>query len=484
MDSVDVIIVGSGPNGMSAAVTLARAGLSVRVYEGESTIGGGARTSELTLPGFLHDVGSAVHPLALSSAFFRRFELSKRVDFIVPAMSYAHPLSDGRAGLAWRDLDRTAAELGTDGPRWRRLFGPLVRHSDALNQFAMSPLLGVPEHPIIAARFALRVLEHGISEGYSRFSGVTAPALLTGVSAHSVGRIPTLAGTAAGLVLATAAHDRGWPIAVGGSQSIIAALAADFIAHGGEIVTGTRVRSLEELPRARAVILNTSPRAAARLAAGRLPFAYRQQLESFRYGNAVAKVDFALSGAVPWRNPRLAEAGTVHLGGTRAELASAAAHVAAGRHPQRPYVVLSQPTVFDATRAPQGKHVLWAYTPVPANSTEDRTDAIVRTIEAQAPGFRDLILASTSTSAVEIENFNPNFIGGDIASGEMSLRQVIGRPVLSHTPWQTPVQGIYIASGSTAPGPGVHGLAGFFAACQVLSAEFGISSVPSLSIRA
>ena len=482
MDQCDAIVVGAGPNGMAAAVVLARAGLAVRVYEREQTIGGGARTEELTLPGFLHDVCSAVHPQALASGFFRRFELGRRMEFVVPEISYAHPLDGGRAGIAWRDLDRTAEGLGVDGPAWRRLLGPLVRHADEVAQFAGSQVLQLPRHPLTVARLARRILEQGTHAGTLRFRGDRAPAMLGGVNAHAIRPMPSLATAAAGLVLATTAHARGWPIPVGGSRSIIDAMAADFERHGGEIVTGTEIASVCDLPPAKAILFDVTPRALARIAGARLPDGYIRVLESFRYGNAVAKVDFALSAPVPWADRRLAGAATLHVGGTRGEMRASEADVAAGRHPADPYVLVSQPTPFDPSRAPEGKHVLWAYTHVPRGSREDRTEAITAKIERYAPGFRDTILASASRTAVEVEHHNPNYIGGDIAAGDVTIAQLIARPVLSNAPWRTPGRGIYLCSSSTPPGPAVHGLAGYYAAMTALKDEFGVTRPPHLGI--
>jgi len=483
MDECDAIVVGAGPNGLAAAVVLARAGLSVRVYERKSTIGGGARTEELTLPGFLHDVCSAVHPQALSSGFFRAFELEKRVSFVVPEISYAHPLDDGRSGIAWRDLDRTADGLGIDGAAWKRLLGPLVRHADQVAQFAGSQVLQLPRHPITLARLGLRILEQG-SRGWNlRFREDLAPAMLTGVNVHAIRPIPSLSTAAAGLVLATTGHARGWPIPIGGSRSIIDALADDLLAHGGEIVAATEITSIAELPAARVILFDVTPRALSRIAGDRLPDRYRRSLEKFRYGNAVAKVDFALSAAVPWTDDRLAAAATLHVGGTRQEIETSEADVAAGRHPEDPYVLVSQPTAFDPSRAPEGKHVLWAYTHVPRGSAEDRTEAITAKIERYAPGFRDTILASASRSAVEVERDNPNYIGGDIAAGDVTIAQLLARPVLSPTPWRTAARGLYLCSSATPPGPAVHGLAGYYAAMTALRDEFGIIRRPFLGMH-
>ncbi|MGO4692383.1 phytoene desaturase family protein [Glaciibacter sp. 2TAF33] len=478
---VDAIVVGSGPNGLAAAVTLARAGLSVRVYERESTIGGGASTQELTLPGFHHDVCSAVHPMALASDFFQRFGLAERINLVVPDISYGHPLPGGAAGIAWRDLERTASGLGRDGPAWRRLFAPLVAHAAGVAELTGDQLLRVPRHPLLFAAFGLRVLEQGSPAWNVRFSREVAPALLTGVFAHSIRTLPSLATAGAGLTLATYAHSAGWPVPQGGSGAIVRALADDIVAHGGEIVTDHEVTALSDLPPARAVLLDVTPRALLGLAEGALPVRYAAALGGFHYGNAVAKVDFALDGPVPWTNHQLRSAGTLHVGGTRAELVRAENTVSRGRHAEHPYVLVSQPSVFDDTRAPAGKQVLWAYTHVPRNSTVDQREQVTRQIERFAPGFRDRILATASRTARDLENHNPNYVGGDIASGEISMQQLIRRPVLGVDPWRTPIPGVYLCSASTPPGPGVTGLCGWRAALSALRTEFGIGTGPDLA---
>ncbi|MRG60061.1 FAD-dependent oxidoreductase [Agromyces sp. CFH 90414] len=478
---LDAVVVGAGPNGLAAAVTLARAGLSVRVFERAPTPGGGARTAELTLPGFRHDVCSAVHPLALASRFFREFGLSRRIGLVVPELSYGHPLDGGRAALAWRDLDRTVDGLGADGEAWRRLMGPIVSHARSLADFTGSQLLRVPADPITAVRFGLRALEQGSPWWNARFAEESAPALLTGVAAHSILPLPSTAAAGAALTLGTYAHAVGWPVPVGGSQAIIDALVADLEAHGGEVITGHEVRSLDELPPSRAVLLDVTPRALESIAGHRLPRRYLDDLARFRYGNAVAKVDLALSEPVPWSNPALREAGTLHLGGTRAEIAAAENAVTRGRHPDAPYVLISQPSVFDATRAPKGRHVLWAYTHVPRGSNVDRAEAVIAQVERFAPGFRDTILQVASSTAVDVEAHNPNYVLGDIASGEPNLWQLVSRPVLSTDPWRTPAKGVYLCGASTPPGPGVHGLAGWHAARSALRHEFGIRRAPDLS---
>jgi phytoene dehydrogenase-like protein len=359
--------------------------------------------------------------------------------------------------------------------------GPLSAHADQVAQFAGSPILQVPRHPVTVARFGLRALEQGLPTWNARFRGDVAPAMLSGVAAHSIRRMPSLSTAGAGLSLGAYAHGRGWPIPVGGSQAIVDALADDLLAHGGDIVTDAEVHDLDELHGARAVLLDVSPKALLRIAGDRLPAGYARRIARFRYGNAVAKVDFALSGPVPWTNTELRRAGTLHVGGSRAEIAAAEAEVAAGRHSASPYVLVAQPSILDPGRAPGGGHILWAYTHVPRGSTLDQTEAITRQLERFAPGFRDLVLAASSKTAVDMENENPNYVLGDIAAGEASMRQLIARPVLSLDPWRTPARGVYLASSSTPPGPGVHGLAGWYAARSALRSEFGVTTMPSLA---
>lgn len=481
MTDVDAVVVGAGPNGLAAAVTLARAGLSVRVFEGASTIGGGARTLPLTLPGFLHDVCSAVHPMALASEFFQQFELEKRVELRLPEVQYGHPLDGGEAGIAYRDIERTAEGLGRDGRAWLQLVGPLVRHADEVARSTGSQLVRWPRHPLTFARFGLRVAEQGLPTWNLRFREDAAPAMLAGLAAHSIRPMPSLATAGAGLSLGSYAHARGWPIPVGGSQAIVDALAADLKAHGGEIVTGHSVTDVREVGSARATVVTSSARALARMGAPVLPHSYIRKLERFEYGNGAAKVDFALSGPVPWTNEALRLAGTLHLGGSRAQIARGEAEVARGIHPRDPYVLVSQPGVVDPTRAPDGSHVLWAYTHVPRGSTLDPTEVVTAQIERFAPGFRDLVVASASKNAVQMEEYNPNYIGGDIAAGSASLKQLIARPIFSPDPWRAQGGAIYLGSSSAAPGPGVHGLAGWNAALSALHHEFGLSA-PDLSL--
>ena len=473
--------MGAGPNGLAAAVTLARAGVPVRVLERMDKIGGGARTDEATLPGFTHDICSAVHPMAYLSPFLERFGLRDRVDFIDPDVPYAHGLDANRVVLASRDLDATAEGLGPDAGTFRSMLEPFVHNPGLVGRLVSDTPLRVPPAPVGLLRVGLPILEQGSMLWNCRWQTEEAPALLTGAMAHPIQPMPGLGWAAAGMVLAATAHMGGWPLPVGGSQSIVDALAADAVAHGVEIVTGHEVSSLDEVSDAAAVVLDVSPRALLAMAGDRLPPRYANRLRRYRYGGGAAKVDFALSGPVPWSDDRLSRAGTVHLGGRRSEMAAAEAAIARGRNPTKPFVLVSQPTTFDPSRAPEGQHVLWAYTHVPFGSTEDPTEAVIRRVEEFAPDFRDVILQSFARSAMDLESYNPNYVGGDIAVGDVGVRQLLARPVLALDPWRTPAPGVYLCSSATPPGPGVHGLCGWRAALSALRHEFGITTEPDLS---
>jgi phytoene dehydrogenase-like protein len=477
----DVNVVGAGPNGLAAAVVFARAGLSVRVTERASVAGGGLRTAELTLPGYRHDICSAVHPAALASPFFRAFDLAGRVAFTAPDVSYAHPLDGGRAAIAYRDIDRTSDGLGRDGLAWAKVFQPLLNRLEGVVSFTGNQLLRWPDDPRAVLSYGMRVLQLGTLLGRAGFRETDAAALFAGVAAHAAGRQPSLATAGAGLLLATQAHASGWGYPVGGSQAIADAMVADFEAHGGVLSLDTEVAVPGDLEPARVTLLDTSPAFLERFAGPALPAGYRRALGRYRYGPGVAKVDFALSGPVPWQNAEVALAPTVHLGGNRAEVAAAEGAVARGRLPEHPFVLVTQPSVLDDTRAPAGHQVLWAYTHVPPNSDEDLTEAIVRQIERFAPGFRDTILASAEITARGMADHDPNFVGGDILGGAVTVRQLVKRPVVSTRPWKTPVPGLYLCSASTPPGPAVHGMNGWYAATLALRDEFGITTPPSLA---
>jgi phytoene dehydrogenase-like protein len=477
----DVAVVGSGPNGLAAAVVMARAGLKVQVYEAAAEIGGGTRTSQVIEADHWHDVCSAVHPMALASPFFKAFELPRRIELALPKVQFGSPLDRGRSALAYRSLDRTADELGRDGHAYRRLMAPLVRHLDGIVETTSDQLLRIPAHPFSAAILGLRTLEQGSPLWNLRFRGDLAPALVSGVAAHAVARLPSLAAAGAGLLLNALAHADGWPIPVGGSAAIAAAMAEDIRAHGGEIHTGVTVSSLAELQPAKAVLLDVAPPALSRLAGSRLPASYRRALESFRFGNGACKVDFILSGPVPWAAPGLADAGTVHVGGTRAETAQAEHDVAAGKHPERPYLLVSQPSPFDSSRAPGGRQILWSYCHVPAGSTVDMGEAVINQLERFAPGFRDVVLKYKVTTAAELAAYNENYVGGDFSAGLLDIRGLLQRPVVSPVPWRTPARGVYLCSSSTPPGPGVTGMPGFHAAKYALKDIFGLD-VPALGV--
>ena len=489
-DSRGAAIVGAGPNGLAAAVTLARAGVPVTVFEAAATIGGGTRTTESVMPGVLHDVCSAIHPLALASPFFREFELERRVVLAVPEASYANPLdargagsgNGSRAAIAFRDLDRTASELGRDGAAYRRLYAPTLRRMAGAVDFAWGgSMLRMPSDPLAALAVGMRTLEQGTRLGGLRFREEAAPALVAGAAAHSIGPMPRLATSAVGLMLGALGHDRGWPVPVGGSRAIADALLADLVAYGGRVVTDHVVDDVRSLSDFDAVLFDTSAPAMGRIAASRLPASYRRKLSRFKFGDAATKVDFVLDGPIPWVDERVALSPTVHLGGSRAETWAAEAAVAKGEHPASPYVLLAQPTTWDEARNPAGRHAIWSYTHVPAGSTLDLTERVTAQIERFAPGFRDRIVAVKTTTAASLAAYNQNYVGGDFSAGAVNLRQLIARPTLSAAPWRTPARGLYLCSSATAPGPGVHGLSGWYAAKAALNEVFGLAE-PKLGL--
>lgn len=465
----DVAVIGAGPNGLAAALTLARAGLSVRLLERNSQVGGAARTLELEYPGAIHDLGSAVHPMALASPFFASIGLRERVEFVVPELSFAHVLPGGRAALAWRELERTVSGLGAQGPGYRRLLAPLVKRIDATAQMLLHPLTRIPRHPEALAVFGLRAAQLMVP---GLGTGESSAALLAGLSAHTAGGGRGPAATGAGLFLGATAHAGGWPIPRGGSQSISNALAAMLLEAGGSIELDTEVRHLAEVSE-RVILFDTAPEALAQIAAPVLPERYLRVLRGTRRPPGSCLVHFVLNAPVPWSVPELADAGTIHLGGSASMVRREERRVRSSVS-TAPYAILSQPSRFDASRAPAGRHVLWAYCHVPNGDPSDMSEVLRAQIEAAAPGFTDTIVHTQAVTAPGLAAQNPNLRGGDISGGATDLLGMIRRPVLSSDPFKTPAKGIYLASSSTPPGPAVHGMNGYLAAKSALRREFGI----------
>ncbi|NLU76325.1 NAD(P)/FAD-dependent oxidoreductase [Streptomyces sp. HNM0575] len=476
--TVDAAVVGSGPNGLAAAVTLARAGLRVEMHEAAGSVGGGLRCEAYFDGDIRHDVCSAVHPMAAASRFFREFDLAARgVELIGPDIGYAHPLDDGRAGLAFPGLDATCDGLGADGPRWRQLMEPLLEHSTGLVDFFMDGQRSLPGDPVAPLLLAARLLPRRLIRG---FRGDVAPALLTGVAAHAVGKLPSLASDAVAMLLGQLAHGAGWPLPRGGSERIAHAMADDVRAHGGTLHTGSLITSLHELDHARAVLLDTGPDQLLRLAGDRLPARYARQLRRFRYGPGAAKADFLVSGPIPWTNPEVGRAGTVHLGGSHTAIARQEGLTVRGTPTGEPFVLLVDPAATDPGRAREGRRPVWAYAHVPNGDPRDPVDLVRSRVEKYAPGFSDTVLAARGVPAGDLETYNPNYRGGDIGAGAMTLYQSVARPVPRLDPWRTPLPGVFLCSASTPPGPGVHGMCGHLAALSALRHRFGIREAPSL----
>jgi phytoene dehydrogenase-like protein len=473
---VDVTVVGSGPNGLAAAVVCARAGLAVQLLEAQPTLGGGARTlADPEFDGVRHDICSAIHPLALASPFFTEFDLRARgVGLRVPDISYANPLPGRPAALGFRDLERTCAGL-TDGDSWRRLMGPLVAHGDDVVAFLLGDKRSLPPDVATAALLGQRMLMQG-TPAWDTLRGEDARALFTGVAAHTISKLPSLVSAGAGLLLATLAHTGGWPVPVGGSQAIADALIADLRAHGGQLHTGVEVTT----PPSGVVLYDTAPTALLDIFGPALPERYAAALRRYRYGAGVAKVDFVLCEDVPWTDRRLAGAATVHLGGSRSQMAHAEREITRGRHAQWPMVLAAQSYTVDPSRIDaQGRRPLWTYAHVPASSTVDQTETVTAVIERFAPGFSDIVIAARSIPAAQLHLHDANYIGGDIGVGGSSVLRALLGPTPRVNPWCTPVPKTYLCSSATPPGGGVHGLSGFYAARTVLKREFGLP-VPSL----
>jgi phytoene dehydrogenase-like protein len=461
-DTPDAVVLGSGPNGLAAAVTLARKGLSVHVYEGAEVPGGGCRTAELTLPGFKHDVCSTVHPLLAASPFFTQTPL-REVVLKTPPIAFAHPLDGGRAAVVQASVADTAATLGTDTAAYRRLFSSLVRNAAKIVPSVLAPLLAPPTHPLAMARFGTRGL-WPVGVLARRFEGEQAKALLAGLGAHSMRPLNAPGTGAFALLLGMLAHAVGWPVVEGGSSRVADALVGEIEAAGGQMHTGHFIERLDELPPARVKLLDVTPRQLLGLAGPQLPSRYANAMRRFRYGPGIFKMDWALAGPVPWQAEECRATPTLHIGGSFQEIARSEAEVAAGRHSERPFCIAVQPCAIDPTRAPEGKHTFYAYCHVPNGSTLDMSERIEAQIERFAPGFRDLVLARNCVNAFDTERHNPNYVGGDINSGAATLRQTIFRPSANLRPYNTPLPGVYLCSSSTPPGGGVHGMCGVGAA--------------------
>lgn len=481
---MDVTVVGSGPNGLATAVICARAGLKVQVIEAQPTLGGGARTAaDPEFSGVEHDICSAVHPLALASPFFAEFDLAARgVQLRVPDIAYGNPLPGRPAAIAYRDLERTCAEL-SDGASWGRLLGPLVTDWPAVVDVLLGDKRSVPASLTAALRLGMRMLAQGTPAWGSPIgvlSGTDGRALFTGVAAHVLSRMPSLTAAGAGLLLAVLAHAVGWPIPVGGSQAITDALLADLRAHGGELTTGVEITE----PPTGVVAFDTAPTALLRIYGSALPERYAKMLRRYRFGPGVAKVDFVLNDEIPWSDPRLRGAVTLHLGGTREQMAFAEKEIAAGRHAQRPMVLAAAPHLVDPGRIDAGgRRPFWTYAHVPAGSTLDATEAVTATVERFAPGFRDIVVAARAIPAARLADHNANYIGGDIGMGGNSAWRAIAGPTPRVDPWRTPMPRTYLCSAATPPGGGVHGMAGYYAARSLLRREFGITEMPALGPR-
>jgi phytoene dehydrogenase-like protein len=472
-DSRDAIVVGAGPNGLAAAITLARAGRSVLLLEAAPTVGGGTRSAALTLPGFVHDVCSAIHPLGVASPFFRELSLREHgLEWVFSEAELAHPFEHDEAVVLKRSVDATARGLGSDGAAYCDAMSPLVEAADRLLPELLAPLWHRPRQPLLVASFGLRGLRSAHGAALRLFHGERARGFFAGLAAHSMLPLESMMTASFGYLFGLLGHAYGWPLARVGSQRIADALSSCFRSLGGEIETGRRVGSLDELPPARAVLLDLTPRQVLRIAGRRLSARYRRALGRYRYGPAAFKIDMAMAGPIPWRDPACARAATVHLGATLGEIAASERASSRGGHPERPYVIVAQQSLFDPSRAPRGQHTAWAYGHVPHGSTVDAAPAIEAQIERFAPGFRDLVLGRHVTTPAQFEAYDENYVGGDIAGGSAAFPQLLFRPAFRWAPYATSDPGVFICSSSTPPGPGVHGMCGYRAAHLVLKRRF------------
>ena len=470
----DAVIVGSGPNGLAAAILMQQNGLSVLLLEGRDTIGGGMRSAELTLPGFTHDICSAIHPLAVGSPFFKTLPLDNHgLEFIYPGFAAAHPFDNGKAAVLQQSLTETARLLGSDAEAYKKLIEPVVADWPGIAPDVLGPL-HYPKHPLAMAKFGLTALRSATAVA-KQFKKEEAKGLFAGMAAHSILPLTNLSTAAIALILLSTGHLDGWPLPKGGTQNIAKALASYFTLLGGKIETNTYITSLDQLPSSHAVLFDITPRQLLEIAGHKFSNIYKWQLERYRYGSGVFKVDWALDGPVPFTAEECRKAGTVHIGNTFNEIADSEKATWDGKHPEKPFVLLAQQSLFDPSRAPQGKHTAWAYCHVPAGSTVDMTGAIEKQIERFAPGFRERILAKHIMNTVQMEEYNPNYIGGDIAGGVIDLSQLFTRPALRWSPYKTSAKGLYVCSASTPPGGGVHGMCGYYAAKRVLKDIFSVN---------
>jgi phytoene dehydrogenase-like protein len=469
----DAIVIGSGPNGLAAAITLQQAGISVLLLEAKPTIGGGLRSAELTLPHFVHDVCSAIHPLAAGSPFFKKLPLKQHgLEFIYPPVAAAHPFEDGNAAALYTSVNETARSLGVDEYAYLKLMSPLVKEWPGIVTDVLAPL-HFPKKAFEMARFGLHAVRSA-TQLAKRFHAREAKGLWAGMAAHAIQPLSNAATSAIALVMMATGHSGGWPIARGGSEAIAKALASYFIELGGRIDTGLPVRSLSQLPSAQALLFDVTPRQLLEIAGDRFSALYKWQLQRYRYGMGVFKIDWALDGPIPFTADACRRAGTIHLGNTFEEIVASEQATAKGKHPEKPFVLLAQQSLFDASRAPEGKHTAWAYCHVPNGSQMDMTERIEKQVERFAPGFRERILARHAMNTAQLEEYNPNYIGGDINGGIIDAGQLFTRPALRFSPYRTSAKGMYICSSSTPPGGGVHGMCGYYAARKALKEVFHI----------